>query len=310
MCSRPRSCRLLVFLFCLWGLRAAHAVEPIPLRFPAASRLVAIGDLHGDLSAARRALLLVGAIDEKDHWVGRDLVVVQLGDQIDRGDEEQAVLDLFTRLGQEAKAVGGAVHSLNGNHELMNVALDLRYVTPGGYADFEDALEFDENDSSLAEHADSTRARIAAFRPGGPYARILAERPVVLIIGDNVFVHGGVLPKHVAYGLERSNAEVRSWLLGTGPKPDSILVAGSLVWARNYSDEVDEEDCATLQEVLEGLSAKRMIVGHTVQETGVRSFCEGRVWCVDVGMSAHYGGETQILEITGDTLRVLKSADR
>jgi hypothetical protein len=267
--------------------------------------LVAIGDLHGDLSAARRALRLAGAIDERDHWIGNGLVVVQLGDQIDRGDEEQAVLDLFATLAEEAKAAGGAVHSLNGNHELMNVALDLRYVTPGGYDDFEDAVTFDRHDASLKEHADSTRARVAAFRPGGIYARVLAERPTVLLVGDNVFVHGGVLPEHVVYGLERANAEVRAWLLGEGPQPESILKKGSLVWARDFSDEVDEMDCTVLEETLRALAAKRMIVGHTVQEMGIHSFCDERVWCVDTGMSAHYGGPTQVLEIVGDSLRVL-----
>ncbi len=33
-------------------------------------RVVAIGDLHGDLEAARSALRLAGAIDEQDQWIG------------------------------------------------------------------------------------------------------------------------------------------------------------------------------------------------------------------------------------------------
>jgi hypothetical protein len=139
---------------------------------------------------------------------------------------------------------------------------------------------------------------------------VLAQRNVVLIIGDNVFVHGGVLPEHIEYGLERVNAEVRTWLLGDGPKPEHILKTGSLVWARDYSDEVvDESDCRTLSEVLSVLSAKRMIVGHTVQDDGIRSYCDGQVWCIDVGMAAHYGGDVEVLEIVGDTLRV-RTADQ
>src|SRR5690606_15212831 len=34
-----------------------------------AARIVAIGDLHGDLSAARAALRLAGAIDARDRWI-------------------------------------------------------------------------------------------------------------------------------------------------------------------------------------------------------------------------------------------------
>src|SRR5688500_6932282 len=67
------------------------------LRFAPAARVIAIGDLHGDLAATRRALRLAGAIDEHDRWIGGDLVVVQTGDQLDRGDDEQAIVDLLGR---------------------------------------------------------------------------------------------------------------------------------------------------------------------------------------------------------------------
>lgn len=96
------------------------------------SRIVAIGDVHGDLQATRAALRLAGAIDEQDHWVGGNLTVVQTGDQLDRGEDEQAILDLFDALGEEAAAAGGAFYPLLGNHELMNAKGDLRYVTEGG----------------------------------------------------------------------------------------------------------------------------------------------------------------------------------
>ena len=89
-------------------------------------RIVAFGDVHGDLEAARGALRLAGAIDEQDRWIGDDLIVVQTGDQLDRGDQEQAILDLFERLRIESEAAGGAFHALLGNHELMNARVDLR----------------------------------------------------------------------------------------------------------------------------------------------------------------------------------------
>ena len=299
----------LLFSFFLGAVVIANAGASPPLRLPAAPRIVAIGDLHGDLAATRRALRTAGAIDEHDRWIGGKLVVVQTGDVLDRGDDEQEILDLFERLSEEAPRTGGAVYPLNGNHELMNAALDLRYVTPGGYRDFRDAEAIDESDSTLTAYPDSARARIVALRPGGRYARVLADRNVVLIVGDNVFVHGGVLPEHVAYGLERANIESQAWLRGEGTKPEYLLKKGSLVWARDYSDEVDGDDCARLERVLDSLSAKRMIVGHTVQEPGIRSLCNGRVWCIDAGMSAAYGGRTQVLEIVGDSVRVLQPPD-
>lgn len=271
-----------------------------------AQRIVAIGDLHGDVGATKAALLLAGAIDETEHWVGGDLIVVQTGDQLDRGDDEQVILDWLDRLQDEARAAGGVLHILNGNHELMNARPDLRYVTEGGFADFEDTVEIDEPDSLLLAHDPAHRARVAAFRPGGPYAKLLAERPVVLVIGDNVFVHGGVLPMHLDYGLDRLNEEVSRWLLGEGEPPAFIHTRESPTWTRNYSDDVQSDDCSQLAGVLERLGAKRMIVGHTVQEEGITPLCGEKVWCIDSGMSEYYGSRVEVLEIDGNQVRVLR----
>src|SRR5690349_13393639 len=106
--------------------------------YPAPKRLVAFGDVHGDLPATKRALKLGGAIDDAGEWVGGDLFVVQTGDQLDRGDDDRAILDYFAELTEKAKAKGGTFLPLNGNHELMNVVLDFRYVTEGAYAPFND----------------------------------------------------------------------------------------------------------------------------------------------------------------------------
>src|SRR4051812_8948477 len=80
---------------------APSAAKPAGL--PAPERLVAIGDLHGDLDATRAVLRLAGAIGDGDRWIGGKLVVVQTGDQLDRGDGERAILDLFDRLEGEAR---------------------------------------------------------------------------------------------------------------------------------------------------------------------------------------------------------------
>ncbi len=282
----------------------------MPSRFPAPARLVALGDVHGDLTATRRALRLAGAIDAKDRWVGGSLVVVQTGDQLDRGDDEQAILDLFERLRDEAEAAGGAFHVLLGNHELMNAAGDLRYVTPGGFADFEDVEGLKLDDPALARTEPKARARMAAFRPGGPYARILAERNTAVIVGDSVFVHGGVLPEHVPGGvadLERLNDDVRSWLVGRSDGraiEQSVMGPEGVVWTRVYAAD-DAGTCARLGQALDRLKAKRMVVGHTVQKTGITSGCDGRLWRIDVGMAAHYGGQVQVLQIEGDAVEPL-----
>ena len=279
--------------------------DDLPTRFPAAERVVAIGDVHGDLQAARKALQLAGAMDEKDNWIGGKLVLVQTGDQLDRGDNERAIVDLFEKLRKQAAAAGGAFHVLNGNHELMNVALDLRYVTDGGYVEFQPGIEVDSSDPLYEKYPANQHARIAAMKPGGPYAMIFAQRNTVVMVGDSVFVHGGILPQHVDYGLRRINNEIRAWLRGETERPQIIRGSDSLVWSRHYSNDTDAEDCELLRQTLEKLGAKRIVVSHTVQRHGINSACDDQAWRIDVGMAAHYGGVPAVLEIVGDDVRVL-----
>jgi hypothetical protein len=267
---------------------------------------VAIGDLHGDLEASRTALRLAGAIDTRDRWVGGDLVVVQTGDILDRGDGEAEIIDLFQRLKVEAEEAGGAVYVLNGNHELMNSYLDFRYVTEGGFAEYGGEVEIDPTDSVMVALEPSQRGRAMAARPGGSLAQVFSEQPIQVIVGRTLFAHGGILPAHVDMGLDQMEAEVRSWLLGEAPQPEWIRGDGSPVWNRVYSSEPTLESCQILDTVLDRLDLDRMVVGHTVQDAGITAYCGGRVWCIDVGLAAHYGGVPEVLEIRGDAVRSLR----
>ena len=301
----PRTLAALVVAGLL-GCGASRSDRFPPLRHPAPARLIAIGDLHGDLEAARRALRLGGAVDREDRWIGGDLVVVQTGDQFDRGEGELAILDLVERLAAAAARSGGAVHVLNGNHEFLNVKGDMRYVTPGGFTAFHGLPGLDLRREDVASFPENERPRRAALAPGGPVARRLARRNVVVIVGDTVFVHGGVLPATVIYGLERINQESRRWLRGELAAPPEVLLSRwGPVWSRHLSADPDAADCALLARSLRMLGAARMVVGHTVQEGGPRPQCGGLIWCIDAGLSAHYGGTTAVLEIAGDTVRTL-----
>lgn len=257
---------------------------------PAAARVMAIGDMHGDLEAARRALRLAGAVDEADHWSGGALTLVQTGDILDRGDDDRAIFDWLERLRPEAQAAGGELILLSGNHELMNVAQDFGYVTPKAFAAFDDL-----------------GGRPRAFRPGGVYALRIALRPFVIQVGDAVFVHGGILPEHVEYGLARMQHELRSWLAGQSPSlPALVASADSPVWTRAYSLEDQPADCDRLKRTLSLLGAARMVVGHTPQQHGITSACDEKVWRIDTGMSRFYGGPVEVLALQGDKIRPVR----
>jgi hypothetical protein len=285
----------------------AVTAEGESFRHGVPGRLIAIGDLHGDITATRAALRLGGAIDGSDRWIGDTLTVVQTGDQLDRGDDEREILDLFQQLQVSAEADGGQVVALNGNHEVMNVQGDFRYVTPGAVGAFAGVTP----QSPLARSAPPAFVeRAAAFFPGGAYALELAERDVVAVVGDSVFVHGGVRPDHVRYGIDRINRETRDWMRGSERQaPASIAAESAPIWVRDYSlDPVSPRACEMLGEVLLALKVSRMVVGHTVQSQGISSACDDRVYRIDVGLSRYYGQNAiQVLEIDAGKLRVLSA---
>lgn len=306
---RPIPVACLLFLVCQLACQRravvpAHAATTAAaFRFPAPAHLAAIGDLHGDFTAARAALRLAGASNDDGHWTGGGLVVVQLGDLIDRGDDDRRVLDWFEQLATEADRMGGHLYQLNGNHELMNVAGDLRYVSEPSLAAFADVPFAGPASESIERLPGMARGRLAAFLPGGRYARRLAAHPCVIVVGDTVFAHAGVRSRD-PNALARLNTDVSRWMRGESAMPPEAQEQEGPLWTRRFGD-ASPEACAELDQVLAALGARRMVVGHTVQEGGIAPACNGHLYRIDVGLSRHRpGSPVQVLEIDGDNITV------
>ncbi|CAM8879197.1 unnamed protein product [Rhodiola kirilowii] len=69
------------------------------------------------------------------------------------------------------------------------------------------------------------------------------------------FCHGGLLPHHVAYGIERMNNEVSQWMRGlteseSSPSFPFIATRGydSVVWSRLYSRDTSELEDLQIQQ--------------------------------------------------------------
>jgi hypothetical protein len=264
--------------------------------------------VHGSMLALKKALTKAAAIDARGDWVGGKLVVVIVGDFLDRGDDEIAIMKLIDSLKKQAEEAGGALHVLNGNHEVANVEGRFMEVSERGFADF--AAEVTPAELKLPyalKFKRAHRARAVAFRPGGPRATWLAANPTVLIVGDTVFVHGGVTPEHVEYGLGRINKELKDWMLGkTKKRPDWLLGREGPFWLRDYSKDPDEKDCKRLEKTLKLLGAARMVVGHTIQPH-INASCGGKVWKIDTGMNpVWFKGPIEVLEIKGDKVSPLR----
>ena len=68
------------------------------------------------------------------------------------------------------------------------------------------------------------------------------------------------------------------------------------MWTRAYG--FDAVDCGALGDALTKLGAARMVVGHTPQQRGITSACDGKLWRVDVGLAKYYGGPIEVLELS------------
>jgi hypothetical protein len=126
-------------LLVLCALSRVSTAEPSALQPEVrvqAPRIVAFGDVHGAFDQMFRLLRELQIVDASGNWSAGTTHLVSLGDLLDRGPQSRKVMDLLMKLQPQALAAGGRVHVVLGNHELMNLTGDLRYVSAGEYAAF------------------------------------------------------------------------------------------------------------------------------------------------------------------------------
>jgi hypothetical protein len=235
---------------------------PRPAAFTAVPRILAVGDLHGEYEAACALLRASRVIDDELHWTFGNGHVVFNGDVFDRGDRVTEALWLIYRLEQEAKQAGGRVHVVLGNHEVMVLRGDLRYVNDK-YLQLvapEFGLAYDE-----------------LFGTESELGRWLRAQNAVVKINDLVFVHGGISPEVADLGLspERINKEIRRGLDADASRVAADETLGLLLgsrgplWYRGYLMAGKDYEQATVEDVrtvLDQIGAKRLVVAHTAVE--------------------------------------------
>jgi hypothetical protein len=199
-------------------------------------RIVVLGDVHGAYDKMLTLLEGTQVIDSNLAWIGGDDHLVFVGDLVDRGPYDRKVMDLARRLQTEAAAEGGYVHVLLGNHEVMNMTADLRYVSEEGYAAFVDQESKRDRSKALQRFRNTVFgptaslpearkvfeqrfpsgyfARLRAFWFDGEYGSWLLQMPAVIKINGVVFLHGGLTEEVASLGLDAINKQVHDDILG------------------------------------------------------------------------------------------------
>jgi hypothetical protein len=198
-------------LFCLLLLATATFAAK-PFEVDTQARVIAIGDIHGAYSDFVSLLQELEVIDDATNWRGGETHLVSLGDLIDRGPGSREVVELLMKLDHQAAAAGGAVHVVLGNHEVMVMSGDFRYVSAPEFAAFAADETAAERQTLLAEIRADKRGLPEeelqllfeksyppgylglqkAYAPGGALGSWLMELPLVLRVNDKLYIHGGI----------------------------------------------------------------------------------------------------------------------
>ena len=297
-------------------------------------RVVAIGDIHGDYPHYMDTLRAAGLVNAKGRWTGSGTHLVQVGDIPDRGPDTLKIIRHLQKLAKEAHRKGGAVHSLIGNHEAMNMYGDLSYVTAGEFAAFANRNStslrdryFDvvmqmmqQNDpegfAALPENyrelwdkdhplgwLEHRQAWSTAWNPDAELAAWVLDRKVAIQINDMIFLHGGISGFYCQNSLRSLTEKVVSGLRNFDPDNPGILQDefGPL-WYRGLSGREPVAAPETVQAMLDRHDARHVVIGHTPTGGAIWSRYGGKVIQIDSGISTVYGGHVAYLEATAEGL--------
>ncbi|KAG1457906.1 hypothetical protein G6F56_006512 [Rhizopus delemar] len=225
---------------------------------------------------------------------------LEKGDVVDRGLDTIKLYDLLQNLRKEALLHGGLVIPLLGNHEIMNLIGDWRYVYPGEPETF-----------------GGIEARKKAFEVDGFIGEYLTLLNMTTKVGSTVFCHGGIHPHYAKQGVDwindQTHRSILNFMESHGEEGDDhgVFSGHGPTWYRGYAMDDEDVVCDVLDKALDLMGANRMVVGHTVQHDGhIHTRCGGKVVLIDVGISTVYGGNEAALEIKGNQVTALYGTRR
>ena len=247
-------------------------------------KMLVISDIEGNFGAFRKLLQGNGVIDENFNWTyGKDHLVLA-GDFVDRGTMVTEVLWLIYSLEEKAKAAGGYVHYILGNHEIMNMSNDLNYVQ-----------------ERYIQHAQlMNKPYMQLFGANSEIGRWLATKNVIERVGNTLFTHGGVSGylNSLNISLKELNEITKPFYTDTTYryKDDRLNLIYSdfgPFWYRNYY-KAPRANPQQIDSTLDIYNVRAITTGHTIIANEIRSLYNGKVFNVDVH---HAEGRSEALLI-------------
>jgi Calcineurin-like phosphoesterase len=232
-----------------------------------------VSDIEGNFKAFRTLLQAHNIIDSAYNWTFGNGHLVLTGDFFDRGTQVTEVLWLIYSLEEKAKAAGGYVHFILGNHEIMNMNNDLRYVHS----------KYIQNAGLMTENY------MDLFGTQAELGQWLRTKNVMETVGHVLYVHGGIsqLVNSLDLSAQKINKMVRPFYADTtfeytDTKTEVLYSNYGPFWYRGYYEASNKATEAQVDSTLSIYRVKHIATGHTVIADTISSVFNGKVFNTDV----------------------------
>ncbi|MBN2480276.1 MAG: ankyrin repeat domain-containing protein [Bacteroidales bacterium] len=263
-------------------------------------KIFVISDIEGNFVDFVTILKNNGIVDNRLNWSFGDGHLVLLGDFVDRGEYVTQVLWLIYKLEKEAIANGGKVHYLLGNHELMAMQGNTRYVRDKyhilAYLIGKEVQDFYSNSTFLG--------------------RWMGTKNVIEKIGNYIFVHGGISDSIMNAGLSIQRINEIARLAYRLPqlywKEETRLVMETygVLWYRGFiTDYLDYKKMtqASLDKILDYYDATNIFIGHCIVED-ISTDYEGKV--IRINVNHYISTSSGVLIEDGNIYKVQKTGEK
>jgi len=238
-------------------------------------------DIEGNFDAFVLLLKSTGIMNNEYKWKFGSGHLVFLGDMFDRGQFVTECLWLLYKLEYEAEAAGGKVHFILGNHDIMNLIHDFRYVVP----------KYTQSAELMGETLKSVYASDTEL------GRWLRTKNIIEKMGNLVLVHAGISPE--VANLKLSYEEMNRWgryrMDSVCKLPACAAVTGGskvgLYWYRAMAEQkITQTD---VDSALIKLDANRVIIGHTIMDS-IHAFYNNKVIAIDLDHEENFKNKATI----------------
>ncbi|TMM47500.1 metallophosphoesterase [Colwellia ponticola] len=268
-------------------IHALTSIENKVLEFSGDYPVAALSDFHGQYDVMIELLTNNNIIDENKNWAFGKGHFVITGDIFDRGDKVTEILWFLYDLEQQAQQAGGGIHLTLGNHEVMVLNGDLRYLHPKYI--------------KTAQRLNKPFEQL--FSQNSILGNWLRSKPVLVKVNNMLFAHGGFHPSLAT--------EKRSLLDINTVFKDSLIKAeleqpregwakflhksNGPIWYRGYFAQDKGATSAEIDMLLKHFDVKHIIVGHTSQKQ-IETRYQGRVIAIDSSIKRGKYGEILFIE--------------